>query len=72
MGKIKLIDEKHPQEIAERLYELAQDMDWADYEEEKEEIIKQLEDCSYYLKAVAQNPYNSEYFRTFYNILQRI
>ena len=32
--------EKYPQEIAEALYEQAKDMDYMDYEDEKEEVIK--------------------------------
>lgn len=64
--------EKHPQEIAEKLYNLAKDMDFSDYEEEKEQIITKLENALYHLKTVAQNEHNHEYFRTFYRILERI
>lgn len=64
--------EKCPQEIAERLYELAKDMDCMDYEEEKETIISELENALYWLKAAASNEYNNEYFRVLYNILERI
>ena len=64
--------EKCPQEIAKRLYELAKDMDCADYEEEKEKILSELENALYWLKATASNEYNNEYFRTFYQILENI
>ena len=64
--------EKYPQEIANKLYELAKDMDYMDYEEEKEEILRDLENALYYLKAICENPYNNDYFRTFYKILENI
>lgn len=64
--------EKHPQEIANKLFELSKDMDFADYEEDKEKILSDLENALYYLKAVAENPYNAEYFRTLYKILENI
>lgn len=69
---IELLQEKSPQEIADKLYELAKDMDYMDYEEEKEEVKADIENALYYLKAIAQNEYNADYFRTFWNILQRI
>lgn len=64
--------EKFPDEIANKLFELAKDMDFADYEEDKEKILSDLENALYYLKAVAENPYNAEYFRTLYRILENI
>lgn len=70
MGKFK--HEKYPQEIAERLYELAKDMDYMDYEEEKEQILANLEDALYDLLAIAQNEYNKESYRTLYRILERL
>jgi hypothetical protein len=57
------------QDIAENLYENAKDMDSLDYEEEREETIKELENAIYQLKAICQNPYNSDYYRVFYNAL---
>lgn len=59
-------------EIASKLYELSTDMDYMDYEEEKEKIINEIENAIYYLKTVANNEHNAEYFRTFYKILERI
>ena len=67
-----LIEDKSPLEIAERLYELAEDMDYMDYEETKEQDIAELENVLYWLKAAAQNDMNKDYFRYLYNILQRI
>lgn len=64
--------EKSPAEIAARLYELSKDMDFMDYEDEKEQILSDLENALYYLKAVSENKYNSEYFRTFYRLLERL
>lgn len=64
--------EKFPDEIANKLFELAKDMDFQDYEEEKKQILSDLENALYYLKAVAENPYNNECFRTFYRILENI
>ena len=59
-------------EIANKLYELAKDMDWMDYEEEKERTINEIEQGIYYIRTMAENEYNADYFRTFYNILQAI
>ena len=69
---MELLEEKTTQEIAEKLYELSKDMDYMDYEEEKENVINDLENALYYIKTISQNEYNQDYFRTFYNILQRI
>ena len=66
------IIEKSPQEIALALYENIKDMDYMDYEDEEEQIKADIENAIYHLKAIAQNEYNADYFRTFYNILQRI
>jgi selenocysteine-specific translation elongation factor len=67
-----LIEDKSPLEIAERLYELSEDMDYMDYEDTKEQDIAELENALYWLKAAAQNDMNKDYFRYLYNILQRI
>lgn len=69
---MKILNEKSIEEIAENLYESAKDMDYMDYEEEKEQIISDLENALYYLKAICENEYNKEYFRTFYKILENI
>ena len=67
-----ILEDKSPQEIAERLYELAKDMDYMDYEDEEEQIKADIENAIYDLKAIAQNEYNFDYYRTLWNILQRI
>lgn len=63
---------KSIEEITERLFELVADMDAHDYEDEQEKIKSDLENALYQLKALAQNEYNFEYWRTFWNVLQRI
>ena len=68
----EILEERSAEEVAERLYELAKDMDYMDYEDEEEQIKADIENVIYHLKAIAQNEYNADYFRTFYNILQRI
>ena len=64
--------EKDCAEIAEKIYELSKDMNYLDYEEEKEKELQELTNCIYYIRTCAQNKYNAEYFRTFYNALQNI
>lgn len=63
--------ESYPCEIAEKLIELSKDMDFLDYED-SETIKTELENAIYYLKAVAENEYNSEYFRIFYRVLENL
>ena len=69
---MELLNNKSIEEITEKLLELSKDMDYMDYEEEQENIKRDLENMLYYLKACAENNYNHDYFRTFYNILQNI
>lgn len=64
--------EVYPQEIAEKLYELAKDMDYMDYEYDKKRVIADLEDALYVLKACAENTMNFDYFRTMYKTLERL
>ena len=64
--------EKYPQEIAEALYEQAKDMDYIDYEDEKELVLADLENALYDLKAICENEHNKECYRTLYKILERI
>lgn len=68
----KFVRTEYPREIAEKLYELAKDMDYMDYEEEKEQILADLEDALYDLLAIAQNEYNKDCYRTMYNVLERL
>lgn len=67
---MEILNDKDNREIAEILFENAKDMDFADYEDDKEQIINDLENAIYYLETIAKNEYNQEYFRTFYNVLQ--
>ena len=64
--------EKFPEEIAVELYEKSKDMDFMDYEDEKEQVIAELENALYYIKTICENEHNQNYFRTFYKILERI
>ena len=68
----KQLNQKDTMEIANKLYELAKDMDYMDYEDEKEQILNEIEQGVYYIKTIAGNEHNADYFRTFYNILQAI
>lgn len=61
-----------PETIANGLYNLSLDMDFEDYNETKEKEISSLIDCLYQIKALAQNPYNNDYYRTFLLCLDRI
>ena len=60
------------QEIAQKLYDMSKDMDFGDYEENKEEETKQIEETICYLKTIALNEYNDEKFRTFCLMLERL
>ena len=68
--KTDLIDDKDLKDVATNLYERAKDMDFMDYEDDKEHIITELENALYYIKACAQNEKNHDYFRVLHNILQ--
>ena len=61
-----------PETIANGLYNLSLDMDFEDYSDTKKEEISSLIDCLYQIKAIAQNPYNNDYYRTFLLCLDRI
>ena len=36
------------------------------------EAVEQLENCLYHLKTIAENEFNQDYFRTFYNTLEKL
>ena len=61
-----------PETIANTLYNFSCDMDFSDYDETKEKTINDLIECLYQIKAMAQNPYNNDYYRTFLLCLERI
>ena len=52
-----------PQSITEKLITLSN---------APQEIAEELENAIYYLRATAENSYNSDYHRIFYNILAEI
>ena len=51
-------------EVATVLCELASKKDT--------ETIKDVEEALYQLKAISENEYNADYYRTFWNVLQKI
>lgn len=67
-GTIRAMD---TQEIAQKLYDMSKDMDFGDYEENKEKEIKEIEETIYYLKTIALNEHNDNKFRTFCLMLER-
>lgn len=58
-----------PDEIAKTLVKLA---DFGNDIESENQAATDLENALYYLDAIAQNEYNNDYFRTFYNVLAKI
>lgn len=60
------------QEVANRIYELCEDMDYMDYEDTKEQDIGDLSEAINQIKAMAQNEYNADYWRILWNALQII
>ena len=58
--------EYYPEEITTALCSLA------DYESITTNILEQLEDCLYNLRAICENDLNSDYYRTTYKILESI
>lgn len=58
--------------IANKLYELTKDLDFADYEESKKQEIGELIDAIDWIKTAAQNEYNKDYWRTFFGALARL
>ena len=55
------------EEIASVLCRLASENVTVDTETKKD-----IEEAIYHLKAIASNNYNSDYYRTFWNVLQKI
>lgn len=48
--------------MASKLYLLCLDMDYADYEETREQDIEDLENALFYLKTASENPKNDKCF----------
>lgn len=61
-----------PETIAQALYNTACDFDFSDYEENREKDISDLIECLYQIKAISENPYNANFYRTFLFCLDRI
>lgn len=57
------------EEIAEKLYELAKDMDYMDYEDTKEKDLADLEYSVYTVKLYARH---NKSFELLYKILERL
>ena len=68
---MELWEEIYPEDIAEKMLQNASDMDSADYEETRESEKEDIVNALYQLKAICENPYNSDYYRTFFNALVR-
>lgn len=60
------------EEVANRIYELCEDMDNMDYQDTKEQDIGDLSEAINQIKAIAQNKYNADYWRILWNALQII
>lgn len=57
--------EIYPDEIAQTLCNLAS-------ENPDEQTVNDCEEAIYQLAAIAENPYNSDYYRTLYKVLEEI
>lgn len=68
--QMELLEDKSCEEIAQTLYNYAEDMDYLDYEETREQTENELINALEQIKAIAKNEYNSDYWRTFWNALQ--
>lgn len=55
----------YPDEIAEILCNLA-------FDNPNQEIINDCEEALFQLKMTADNPYNSDYYRTLYQVFEKI
>lgn len=66
---MEMLNDRTSEEIAIKLYESCKDMDWADYEDTKEQDIAEIEESLDILKILAL--YN-DWAKILWNILQRI
>ena len=67
--------DKYLQDIettAKVLYQLSIDMDYADYSENLQDTLADIEECLYHLRTICENNLNSDYFRTFARCLELI
>lgn len=72
MSNKKIDLEYYPEELAQKLYLMTEDMDYIDYLDTKEQTINELTNALYYIKTLAENELNPDYFRTIYKILEVI
>lgn len=68
--QMELLEDKSCKEIARTLYNYAEDMDYLDYEETREQTENELINALEQIKTIAKNEYNNNYWRTFWNALQ--
>lgn len=68
--QIELLEDKSCEEIAQTLCNYAEDMDYLDYKETREQTENELINALEQIKTIAKNEYNSNYWRTFWNALQ--
>lgn len=54
-----------PDEIANTLCKIA-------FDHPDKDVAKQCEDALYQLKAITENPYNSDFYRTLYKVLEAV
>jgi hypothetical protein len=57
---------------AKALYQHSIDMDYADYEEQQNDTLTDLQEALWQIKAIAQNEYNNDFWRTFARCLDLI
>lgn len=72
MNNKKIELEYFPEELAQKLYTMAEDMDCIDYLDTKEQTINELINALYYIKTLSENNLNPDYFRTLYRVLEGI
>lgn len=63
--QIEQLKALHPYEIAQTLCDMALDRP-------DEQTVHDCMEALYQLKAIAENPYNSDYYRILYNVLVEI
>lgn len=67
------MERKHKHErMASKLYELAQDMDFGDYANDREWIEMLLTDGIAFLRSLATEPFNNETLKILYYVLEAI
>lgn len=72
MDKINNLLYISTENIAEKIYNLACDMDFSDYAENKSEEVKQIEEALYTIKTYCENDHNPDYWRFLFLALAKI